>query len=285
MIYHIDYVSEGLHVKGYLGLPPQLPRTLSHKMAEAVDTMHGVTVTGTLACSILNREPASFEESSNESPKLPLVIYCRGGIGRIGAVRLKWVEEFSAQGYAVFAPAYRGNEGSEGRDEFGGADTMDVISAIDWLSRISWIDSSRIHVLGFSRGAINAAVAAAASPHISRMILWSGVSDLTQTYEERIDLRRMMKRVIGGSPAKVPEQYLLRSPLHYADRIPCPVLLVHGTQDEQVLVQHSYRMLDKLRECGHEPQTHLYEGLGHHFPPPQHAAAIHRMFDWLKKGD
>ena len=36
------------------------------------------------------------------------------------------------------------------RDEFGGADTMDVISAIEWLSSISWIDNRRIHLLGFS---------------------------------------------------------------------------------------------------------------------------------------
>lgn len=283
MIYHIDYVSEGLHVKGYLGLPPQLPHTRSHEMSVAVDAMPGATITGTLACS-LNADHVSHEPPKPVTePKLPLVLYCRGGIGRVGAVRLKWVEEFAAQGYAVFAPAYRGNEGSEGRDEFGGADTMDVISAIDWLSSISWIDNSRIHLLGFSRGAINAAVAAALSPHVSKMILWSGVSDLAQTYQERIDLRRMMKRVIGGTPAKVPEQYLLRSPIHYADRIRCPVLLVHGTRDEQVLVDHSYRMLDKLQEQGHRPEAHLYEGLGHHFPPPQHAAAINRMFDWLKE--
>jgi dipeptidyl aminopeptidase/acylaminoacyl peptidase len=282
MIYHIDYVSEGLHVKGYLGLPPQLPRSSTHEMSEAVDAIPGVTVTGTLACS-LNKDTVPEGSFGSAEPKLPLVLYCRGGIGRVGAVRLKWVEEFAAQGYAVFAPAYRGNEGSEGRDEFGGADTMDVISAIEWLSGISWIDNSRIHLLGFSRGAINAAVAAALSPHVSKMILWSGVSDLAQTYEERIDLRRMMKRVIGGTPTKFPERYLLRSPTHYADRIRCPVLIVHGTRDEQVLVDHSYRMLDKLQEQGHQPEAHLYEGLGHHFPPPQHAAAINRMFDWLKK--
>ncbi|OIB02811.1 peptidase S9 [Paenibacillus sp. LC231] len=283
MIYHIDYVSEGLHVMGYLGLPPQLPRSVAHEMSKAFNAIHGVTITGTLACS-LNLDPFSHEPPKPViEPKLPLVLYCRGGIGRVGAVRLKWVEEFAAQGYAVFAPAYRGNEGSEGRDEFGGADTMDVISAIEWLSSISWIDNRRIHLLGFSRGAINAAVAAALSPHVSKMILWSGVSDLAQTYEERIDLRRMMKRVIGGTPAKVPEQYLLRSPIHYADRIRCPVLLVHGTRDEQVLVEHSYRMLDKLQEQGHQPEAHLYEGLGHHFPSPQHAAAINRMFDWLKR--
>lgn len=282
MIYHIDYISEGLHVKGYLGLPPQLSHTRSHEMSVTVDAMPGVTITGTLACS-LNADHVSHELTLITEAKLPLILYCRGGIGRIGAVRLKWVEEFAAQGYAVFAPAYRGNEGSEGRDEFGGADTMDVISAIEWLSRISWIDNRRIHLLGFSRGAINAAVAAALSPHVSKMILWSGVSDLAQTYEERIDLRRMMKRVIGGTPTKFPERYLLRSPIHYADRIRCPVLLVHGTRDEQVLVEHSYRMLDKLQEQGRRSEAHLYEGLGHHFPPPQHAAAINRMFDWLKR--
>ncbi|MGG4102676.1 alpha/beta fold hydrolase [Paenibacillus lautus] len=282
MIYHIDYVSEGLHVKGYLGLPPQLPRSSTHEMSEAVDAIPGVTVVGTLACS-LNKDTIPEGSFGSTEPKLPLVLYCRGGIGRVGAVRLKWVEEFAAQGYAVFAPAYRGNEGSEGRDEFGGADTMDVISAIEWLSRISWIDNKRIHLLGFSRGAINAAVAAALSSHVSKMILWSGVSDLAQTYEERIDLRRMMKRIIGGTPTKFPERYLLRSPIHYADRIRCPVLIVHGTRDEQVLVEHSYRMLDKLQEQGLQPEAHLYEGLGHHFPPPQHAAAINRMFDWLKK--
>ncbi|GAE04957.1 S9 family peptidase [Paenibacillus sp. JCM 10914] len=51
--------------------------------------------------------------SSASLPKLPLVIYCRGGIGRVGAVKFKWVEEFAAQGYAVFAPTYRGNEGAK----------------------------------------------------------------------------------------------------------------------------------------------------------------------------
>ena len=113
------------------------------------------------------------------------------------------------------------------------------------------------------------------------MILWSGVSDLAQTYEERIDLRRMMKRVIGGTPAKVPEQYLLRSPIHYADRIRCPVLLVHGTRDEQVLVEHSYRMLDKLQEQGTSRKPICTKGLGI-FPSPR-CAAINRMFDWLKR--
>ncbi|WP_231638486.1 S9 family peptidase [Paenibacillus sp. JCM 10914] len=158
----------------------------------------------------------------------------------------------------------------------------DVMTALEWLSKLSWIDHRRIHLLGFSRGAINAAYAAAHSPLVSKIILWSGVSDLADTYEQRIDLRRMMKRVIGGTPARLPEAYRLRSPLYYAERIHCPVLIVHGTVDEQVSLQHSLRMITRLQEVGNAPTSHLYDGLGHHFPPPQHIAAIQRMFDWLK---
>lgn len=33
-------------------------------------------------------------------------------------------------------------------------------------------------------------------------VSWGGVSDMFLTYEERKDLRRMMKRVIGGTPKK-----------------------------------------------------------------------------------
>lgn len=306
MIYQIDYISDQLRVKGYLGFPPNTASNVVHAMLQHIQRTDDVYVMDTLACSMDHR-PKTTEESKPTTlhvtcclapydeeqppvdmspghflPKLPLILYCRGGIGRVGAVRLKWIEEFAAQGYVVFAPAYRGNEGSEGRDEFGGSDTNDVLTAIDWLSQLPWIDSGRIHLLGFSRGAINAAQAAVQSAHASRLILWSGVSDLARTYEERIDLRRMMKRVIGGNPAKVPEKYKLRSPLHFAEEIRCPVLLVHGTGDELVSVEHSYRMLHRLQELNYMVEGHFYKDLRHHFPPLQHAAAIDRMFNWLR---
>lgn len=360
MIYQIDYISDQLRVKGYLGFPPDTAIDTIKAMLQHIQRMDQVCVMNTLACSLhhrpasgdLHKDTASLPNSDagacpvqasdldtrHDAPrtldlqsadglayghhdqsgtnhgenipdtgqpgvaglvadtsiagsqvisspgkvKFPLIIYCRGGIGRVGAVKLKWIEEFAAQGYIVFAPAYRGNEGSQGRDEFGGSDTHDVLTAIHWLSQLPWIDSARMHMLGFSRGAINAAQAAVRCSHISRLILWSGVSDLTQTYEERIDLRRMMKRVIGGTPNKVPDKYRQRSPLHLAEQLRCPVLLVHGTSDELVAIEHSHRMLHRLKELRYHVDAHFYLGLRHHFPALQHAAAIERMFDWLK---
>lgn len=39
-------------------------------------------------------------------------------------------------------------------------------------------------------------------PETASVVTWGGVTDMFLTYVERKDLRRMMKRVIGGSPKK-----------------------------------------------------------------------------------
>ena len=57
---------------------------------------------------------------------LPGLVYCRGGIRSVGMVRLPRIVSLARRGYAVFAPFYRGNDGGEGRDEFGGDDRHDA---------------------------------------------------------------------------------------------------------------------------------------------------------------
>jgi dipeptidyl aminopeptidase/acylaminoacyl peptidase len=216
--------------------------------------------------------------------KLPALIYCRGGIGKVGRVKTQWIEQFANHGYAVFAPSYRGNEGGEGRDEFGGADQEDVLAAYRFVQNLPFVQKDRISVMGFSRGSINATKLTVQSTGISKLILWSGVSDLSQTYEERIDLRRMLKRVIGGTPNKLPAEYESRSPLLMANEIQCPILLIHGTDDVQVDFSHSLHMYNKLMELQSDVTFHRYEGLEHHFPAQIHIQAVDRMFHWLKNG-
>jgi len=69
-----------------------------------------------------------------QSKKFPSIVWCRGGLGELGVI-----DEFNAQGifgtiaswgYVVFATQYRGNDGSEGFDEFGGNDLNDVLNLI-----------------------------------------------------------------------------------------------------------------------------------------------------------
>lgn len=279
MIYHVTYLSDGWKVKGYLSLPNGFELPIS-ELKNRISRFYGSSeLPITKLASSINHDKKDIRLF-----KLPALIYCRGGIGKVGRVKTDWIQQFSNFGHVIFAPSYRGNEGGEGRDEFGGDDKEDVLSAYRLLQSLPFVNPERISVMGFSRGAINATLTAVEAVGVNRLILWSGVSDLAQTYEERVDLRRMLKRVLGGSPAKKPDAYQIRSPLLMADGIQCPVLIMHGTQDMQVDFSHGRNMYNKLQELGANVKMHCYEGYGHHFPAPIHKMAVERMFNWIGDG-
>jgi dipeptidyl aminopeptidase/acylaminoacyl peptidase len=278
MIYHVTYLSNGLKVKGYLGIPNNLKLSISELEHTISGLYHSTDLPVTELVSSINRDRKDIRLS-----QFPALLYCRGGIGKVGKVKMDWIEQFTSFGYIVFAPSYRGNEGGEGRDEFGGAENEDVIAAFHLLRSFPFVNSKRISIMGFSRGAINATKTAVEIAQIHKLILWGGVSDLAQTYEERIDLRRMLKRVIGGSPNKIPDAYRLRSPIQIAEHIQCPVLIMHGTEDIQVDFSHGLNMYRKLKELGADATMHCFEGYGHHLPPSIHIAALTQMFDWIGK--
>lgn len=277
MIFKITYLSGGNKVKGYLCLPEGFDISL-------IDLDSWITAFYENPSLQAERTAESLVRS-NLSILLrqwPVLIYCRGGMGKIGSVKTSWLEQFARYDTVVFAPCYRGNEGGEGRDEFGGADQEDVFSAYRLLQSLPFVESTQISVMGFSRGSINATQTATQMPDVHRLIIWSGVSDLAKTYEERITLRRMLKRVLGGTPARQPEAFASRSPIVLASRIHCPVLIIHGTRDEQVDYSHGSKMYERLMELGLPAELHTYLNYGHHFPGDIHLEAVNRMFEWIR---
>lgn len=212
----------------------------------------------------------------------PPLLYCRGGIRNVGKVSPRRMAELARQGYAVFAPHYRGNEGGEGRDEFGGADRHDVYHAVELFPSLPQVKKQRIACLGFSRGAFMALMAAANCDGIGPVAVWGGVSDLQLTYEERTDLRRMLRRVVGH-PNKDAEQYIRRSPVHWADQIRSPILIIHGTEDQNVTVEHARRLAKSLKENEITHQLVLFEGMPHNFPAKEKCKALQFIFEWFAK--
>src|SRR5690606_17829374 len=96
----------------------------------------------------------------------PTMMYCRGGIGRVGMVTLSRILPAVTRGFAVFAPFYRGTRGAEGRDEFGGEDRHDVYAALKLLRSFDETSPDGTIVIGFSRGSINAMLAARDCPEV-----------------------------------------------------------------------------------------------------------------------
>jgi dipeptidyl aminopeptidase/acylaminoacyl peptidase len=212
----------------------------------------------------------------------PGIIYCRGGIRKVGMVRKRRILSMAKRGYAVFAPFYRGNEGGEGREDFGGEDRFDVYHAITLLQSLPEVKRGRIPLIGFSRGAIMAMLAAKDCNQAGPVAVWGGVSDLFDTYEQRVDLRRMLKRVVGH-PRKQKEQYESRSPVYWLEQIRVPVLIVHGTADSLVNVSHARKLAEGLKAAGKDYTLELYEGMEHRFPRAEDEKALDAVFAWISQ--
>ncbi|MEK4284329.1 alpha/beta hydrolase family protein [Ureibacillus sp. FSL K6-0165] len=209
------------------------------------------------------------------------LLYLRGGLQSVGMVRPARIAQFASNGFIVFAPYYRGNRGGEGRDEFGGDDRLDALHSIQLLKEFANNDS--VHLFGFSRGGLMALWMGILSKDIRSIVTWSGVADLADLYEERVDLRRTLKRLIGGSPTKYPEIYEERSPIYEVDRIHAPVLIIHGTEDSNVRIEQSYKLEKALKESGKEFETWYMANLAHHFPPHINRETVRSICNWMKE--
>lgn len=208
-------------------------------------------------------------------------LYLRGGIKGVGKVRPGRIIQFASKDFVVFAPYYRGNLGGEGREDFAGEDRIDAYAAYKVLMNYSKV--TNVHVFGFSRGGIMALWTAIQFPNVTSLVTWGGVSDMFLTYEERVDLRRMMKRVIGGTPSKFPERYEERTPLNELEKIQCPVLIIHGSHDENVSVEHADLLERKLLQLNKDVTSWIFTEYSHYFPPQVNRQTVEKLTLWMKQ--
>ncbi len=206
------------------------------------------------------------------------LLYLRGGIQGVGMVRPARIAEIASEGMVVFAPYYRGNRGGQGKDEFVGVDRYDAVNGVDVLKQ--FVNGS-LHVFAFSRGGIMALWTGILRQDIASIVTWGGVSDLLLTYEERVDMRRMMKRVIG-SPQKYPAIYEERTPLSRVGEITCPVCIIHGMKDDNVSFEHATRLVDALQKEQKRYETWFYETYTHYFPMKMNHEVVQRACAWMK---
>lgn len=208
------------------------------------------------------------------------LLYLRGGLQSVGMVRPARIAQFASHGLIVFAPYYRGNRGGEGRDEIAGNDRYDAIYAVDLLKEIANVDT--VHLYGFSRGGLMALWTSILRDDIKSVATWAGVSSVFSMYEERVDMRRTLKRIIGGSPQKCEEQYEKRTPLSQINDIDAPVLIVHGTDDQHVTIHQAYDLEQSLLKAQKNVETWYSSGLKHHYPPNVNRQTVYQICQWYK---
>ena len=220
------------------------------------------------------------------SAPLPLLIYNRDGNRDFGKITDSVLEYFlaflAANHYVVLASQYRGCDGGEGQDEFGGADVHDVLSLVRLGETLPYADPQRIVMLGDSRGGMMTYLAIKAGAPLRAAVVIGAPSDLNDSYQERESMAAVLEELIGGSPRQRQEQYRDRSAFFWPEKLNVPLLLLHGDDDWRVPPSHSQKLADRLRELGmpHELVR---------FPEGDHGLARYRaernqlILEWFRK--
>lgn len=240
----ITYLSDGLKVKGYIAYPKNIP-----------------------------------------AEKIPCIIWNRGGYENKGAI-----DHFTARGmfgniaswgYIVFTSQYRGNDGSEGKEQIGGEDVNDVLNLIPLADEFSFADKEKWGMEGWSRGGMMTYLALLKNPDFKCAVITGGLSNLKQYAESSERLAPYYKEMLGEE--KYLEELEKRTIITKAENLPdIPYLLMHGGADETVPVMQSIELAKKFNEMKYNYRLVIFEK-GDHYLKTHRTEVGEMTKNWFKK--
>jgi dipeptidyl aminopeptidase/acylaminoacyl peptidase len=200
---------------------------------------------------------------------LPAVILNRGGNREESALRGPEIVPFVESGFVAVASQYRGNGGSEGREEFGGADVDDVLNLVPLLKSLPEVDPERIGMMGWSRGGMMTYLALKretlkGTHDIKVAATVAGPTDLLALAHDRPDMLDVYFDLIGQLLDEAP--YRARSAVFWPELINAPLLIQHGEEDIRVSVEQSRRLAELLAREGKTVKLVTYPGDEHMLP-------------------
>jgi len=198
-----------------------------------------------------------------DAKNLPTVILPHGGPEARDEIGFDWMAAFFAnRGYAVLQPNFRGSTGygvkflEAGFGQWGLQMQDDVTDGVRKLIADGIADPKRICIVGGSYGGYAALEGAASTPDLYACAAsWAGVFDLrkflrtgARDYGKYSWMISTWTRYIGDRYDDS-EKLDAASPALHADKIRCPVLLMHGAGDTTVRVDQSEEMNDALKDA------------------------------------
>jgi dipeptidyl aminopeptidase/acylaminoacyl peptidase len=190
----------------------------------------------------------------HNAKKLPVLIYNRGGNGNLGGVifgsMMHNLFPIANEGFVIIGTQYRGTfmKNSLVHEEFGGSDVKDVTALLNYIPNIEGADPQRIGMFGASRGGMQTHLALKELPNIKAIATIAGNSDLFKGLTYRPAMEKVyMHRIPNYQKNKVAELEK-RSVLKWVSELSpdVPILLLHGSSDKRVSVNHSIDLADAL---------------------------------------
>jgi len=218
--------------------------------------------------------------------KHPLVIFNRGG-NRERSQLTPWMAdgfyEFVANGFVVIASQYRGVDGGEGTEEYGGADVRDVLNLLPVAKSLGIVDMRNVFVFGNSRGGMMTYLALKHGLPVNAAAVMSGVTDLLGNAADHPELvTSIYEPLIPNFSRRRAEVMEERSAVRWANAINVPLLILHGTADAQISATRALEFANQLQALGKTYELVMYADDGHGLPMNRRDAD-RRVIDWFRK--
>jgi dipeptidyl aminopeptidase/acylaminoacyl peptidase len=207
-----------------------------------------------------------FRPAGTSKP-LPAIIVLHGWArpGVPGAPQVEsTARRLSEQGYVTLALSMRGWPPSSGWDDCGTQQPDDVAKAADWLATLPGVDADSIGVLGFSLGGQVALLSGTRSARIKAIVAYFPITDIQRWGDttSNAGIRYFYVPLVCGTGRS-------NSPVHVAEQIRAPVLLIHGDRDTEVPTEQSLRMQEALRKADRPVELLIIGEGGHGFKGEQ----------------
>ena len=199
---------------------------------------------------------------------LPAIVMPHGGPSARDEWGFDWMAQYFAQsGYAVLQPNFRGSSGygdawfqNNGFQSWRTA-IGDVAAGGKWLVSAEGVDATKLSIVGWSYGGYAALQSDVLAPGLFQAIVAiAPVTDLAllKTQESQTSTGAINRAFIGSGP-----HIREGSPAQNVAAIRAPVLMFHGTFDQNVDIEQSRTMRNALKGAGKPVELIEYPELAH----------------------
>jgi dipeptidyl aminopeptidase/acylaminoacyl peptidase len=213
---------------------------------------------------------ADFVGPDGERP--PLIVESHGGPTSMYLAQFSLdIQYWTSRGFGVVTVNYGGSSGygrpyrERLKGQWGIVDTADCIAAARYLAGQGDVDGERLAIRGGSAGGYTTLCALVFHDDFAAGASYYGVADCEAL---ATDTHKFESRYLDGLMGPYPEArdvYYARSPIHFADRLSCPVILFQGLEDRVVPPSQAEMMAEALRAKDLPVAYLAFEGEQHGF--------------------
>ncbi|ETW97812.1 MAG: peptidase, partial [Candidatus Entotheonella factor] len=227
--------------------------------------------------------PTNRDHTASAGARPPLIVKSHGGPTSAALTTLNLgIQYWTSRGFAVLDVNYGGSTGY-GRayrqrlnGQWGIVDVEDCANGARYLVERGDVDGHRLAITGGSAGGYTTLCALTFHDTFSAGASHYGISDLEALAGETHKFEsRYLDSLIGPYPERE-DLYKARSPIHFTDRLSCPLILFQGLEDQVVPPNQAEMMAQALRDKGLPVAYVPFEGEQHGF---RRAENIKRALD------